>query len=95
MTKEQQEILAKIKSHLAELHHEWQNDPNSDGYHKSSEGFISVQFNYPNWFECENKEEYINSKPTISISVFSYLFGPYRMHDFDSLEEAWEAIKKW
>lgn len=92
MNKEEQEYLRKIRKHLNELHIKWRNDPDSDGYCKSSEGYIGVTLNYPNWFEAK---DYENDEPSISVSVYSYLFGPNRMHDYGSLKEAWEAVKEW
>lgn len=96
MTKEERELFIKIREHLANLHEKWTNDKNKDGHCKSSEGYVSITANYPNWFEAESeKEKYLSSKPTYSISVYSYLFGPSRMHDFSSFEEAWEEVKNW
>lgn len=87
-----QEYLKKIREHLYKLHKEWSEDKNSDGAHKSNEGYIGVTLNYPNWFEAD---DYLNDKPTVSCEVYSYLFGPNRLHTFDSLEEAWNEVKKW
>jgi hypothetical protein len=96
MKKENKELLQKIREHLADLHERWQNDKNCDGHCKMSEGFIELRASYPNWFDAGgNKKDYLSAEPEISIGVYSYLFGPSRMHDFSSLEEAWQEIKKW
>lgn len=89
------ELLQKIRQHLADLHHRWATDPSRDGHCKSSEGYIEVIACYPNWFEAGSKEAYLSATPEIRIGVYSYLFGPSRMHDFNSLEEAWEEVKNW
>lgn len=96
MNETDQKYFNLIRNHLADLHEKWQNDPNSDGHCKSSEGLIQIQLCYPNWFEAgSSKEKYITAEPEVMIEVYSYLFGPHRMHDFPSLRDAWEAIKDW
>lgn len=97
LNKEQQEIYLKIRTHLGELHKKWQEDPNEDGHCKSNEGYVGILFRGRNWFECENnKDKYIQSPLEVDVvEVYSYLFGPSRLHSFDSLEEAWEEVKKW
>lgn len=84
--------LNKIRQHLKELHTAWGNDPNRDGHCKSSEGYVGVTLSYPNWFEAKN---YLKDKPTVTCEVYSYLFGPSRLHHFDSLEKAWAAVQQW
>lgn len=92
MKTEQQELLQKIREHLFKLHKAWSEDPNSDGHCKSSEGYIGITLNYPNWFEAK---DYLKDEPQITVSVYSYLFGPHRMHDFNSLESAWKEVQTW
>lgn len=92
MTKEQRQLFQKIRKHLFSLHTHWEQDKEADGHHKSSEGLIEITYSYPNWFEADS---YLTDEPKMTISVYSYLFGPSRMHDFTSLEEAWEEISKW
>jgi hypothetical protein len=88
--------LKAIREHLADLHEKWQNDPECDGYCKSNEGYIGITAVYPNWFEAEsNKEKYLSAKPTYAIEVYSYLFGPNRLHQFPSIHDAYEAIMDW
>lgn len=92
MNEEQKELLGRIRKHLFDLHTAWDNDKLKDGHCKSSEGYIGVTFNYPNWFETE---DYLNAVPNVSCQVYSYLFGPSRLHEFSSLEQAWEEVKTW
>lgn len=92
MTEKQQQLFQKIREHLFALHTKWEQDPEADGHHKSSEGLIEITYSYPNWFEAKN---YLTDEPEIIISVYSYLFGPSRMHEWKSFEKAWEDISKW
>lgn len=86
----------KIRTHLADLHQKWIDDPNSDGHHKSNEGYVGIMFDAGNWFDCNGKQDYIDSELKITlVEVYSYLFGPSRLHEFSSLEEAWNEVKKW
>ena len=92
MNEKDKELLAKIRAHLNKLHTEWHNDPERDGHHKMSEGAIDVNLGYGNWFD---EGDYENREPHVSCSVYSYLFGPSRLHEFASMEEAWEKVSKW
>lgn len=92
MHKEIFKKIREIREHLHKLHTKWENDPKNDGYHKSSEGYVSVTFHYPNWFEAG---DYLKDPPRITVDVYSYLFGPYRLHSFNSVEEALEEVKTW
>lgn len=86
--------IKELRGHLADMHEEWVRrckTGEDDGYHKSSEGLVEVHLCYPNWFE----DDYRNAEPKVLVSVYSYLFGPSRMHDFDSLDEALTAVKEW
>ncbi|MFJ3084414.1 hypothetical protein ACIPJG_32310 [Streptomyces halstedii] len=61
----------------------------SDGYCKSSEGHIALNFNH--YFERSAGEV-----PGIkSVEVYSYVLGPHRSHYFDSTAEALVAVKLW
>lgn len=86
------ELLKKIREHLFKLHTLWANNDDEDGHHKSNEGYVGLILSYPNWFEAE---DYLNDEPEVSCEVYSYLFGPHRLHQFESLEEAWEEVKTW
>ena len=95
MKKEDYTKLKELRTLLANLHQEWEDDTEKDGHCKMSEGYVSVTLNYDNWFEYKNKQEYIDAVPSLTISVYSYLFGPNRMHDFNSLDEAILVVKTW
>jgi hypothetical protein len=96
MNEKETELYNKIRTHLADLHHKWDTDPNKDGHCKSNEGYVGVLFRGKNWFECEGKDSYIEDKPSISmVEVYSYLFGPSRLHQYNSLEEAWNDVSNW
>lgn len=89
-------LIAEMRQHLGNLHQQWREDPESDGHCKSNEGYVGVLFRYPNWHECADKEAYVNAKPTLSmIEVYSYLFGPNRLHSFDTVEEAHKEVMSW
>ena len=90
------EMYLKIRNHLGELHEKWMHDPERDS-HKSNEGYVGILLRAPNWFECgSDKKAYVNAPLQIAmVEVYSYLFGPHRLHEFNSLEEAWEAVKNW
>ena len=92
MSNEQQKILADIRRHLAVLHQRWARDEGKDGHHKSNEGYVGVFLSYPNWFEAS---DYEHEQPVVTFEVYSYLFGPHRLHEFESLEKAWEEVQTW
>lgn len=86
------ELLIKIRKHLYDLHTEWSQKDN-DGHHKSNEGWVGYSVSYPNWFEAY---DYLNDEPEIyEVQVYSYLFGPHRLHEFSNLQEAWDEVKTW
>lgn len=89
--------LDDIRRHLGELHHNWQNDPECDGHCKMNEGMVGVYFRYPNWSESDYKKDaYTLAKPELAmVEVYSYLFGPTRLHTFNSISEAHEAVMNW
>jgi hypothetical protein len=60
---------------------------NSDGYCKSSEGQVSLH--WPTYFAMR----YGEIEPTCS--VYSYVLGPSRNHDFESTTEALAAVREW
>ena len=92
MNKKEKEKLEVLRELLHDLHKAWETDTNRDGHHKSQEGLVEVTYIYPNWFEAE---DYLTDEPQVMISVYSYLFGPSRMHDFDSFDEAIETVREW
>lgn len=58
---------------------------------KSSEGHVEISFSFGNSWERFKGPV----KPTMMVSVYSYALGPHRNHDFDSIEEALEAVREW
>lgn len=62
----------------------------SDGYCKSSEGHVEVS--YGNYWDRMDEAEPLKIG---RVSVYSYVFGPHRQHDFGSLDEALAAVRKW
>jgi len=86
-----------MREHLAKLHNNWQNDPEYDGYCKSNEGYVGLLYRLPNWFEAErDSEKYINATAELSmVEVYSYLFGPHRLHQYDSIEDAHREVMTW
>lgn len=93
MSDKDAELLKKIRKHLFDLHTAWANDPNDDGHHKSNEGYVGLSLAYPNWFEAG---DYLNDEPEVyGVEVYSYLFGPSRLHQYRTLEEAWNEVKEW
>ena len=57
-----------------------------DNYHKSSEGAVSLSFDLPPVVGDERN-------PSWTVSVYSYVLGPDRTHDFFG-DSALEAISK-
>lgn len=96
MKKTDKENIRKIREHLGALHQKWRDDPEQDGHCKSNEGYVGVIFRYDNWHECDNKEHYIEKEPELSmVEVYSYLFGPNRLHQYNTTKEALEEVLKW
>ena len=59
---------------------------------KSSEGYIEVRLGTVfNRLESSAR----NAETTPAVGVYSYALGPHRMHDFDSIDQALEAVRKW
>lgn len=89
------EKLKEIRTHLADLHEQWGNDT-EDGHHKPGEGFVALRYEMDNWFESKDREDYINQEPKlVALEVYSYLFGPSRLHTFNSIEQAHKEVLKW
>jgi hypothetical protein len=90
--------IKEIRNHLGELHDKWSKDVKNggDGHCKSNEGYVGIVYRLPNWFECDSKEEYQNSEPKLDfIEIYSYLFGPNRLHQFNSVKEAHKEVMSW
>jgi len=65
-----------------------------DGNHKSSEGAVSLAFNLPSVFSDERA-------PGWSVTVYSYVLGPNRSHEFfgasalEAISKAEDAVGEW
>lgn len=98
MTNEQFELFRKIRRVLGEIHQQWVDNIKEgidDGHCKSSEGMIEVH--YPTWFDCDSLEEYCSAKAD-GIGIYSYVFGPSRMHDFtgeNAFVDALAEVENW
>ncbi len=93
MNSKDKELLKKIRKHLFDLHTAWVNDPNDDGHHKSNEGYVGLSLACPNWFEAG---DYLNDEPEVyGVEVYSYLFGPSGLHQYRTLQKAWDDVKEW
>jgi hypothetical protein len=99
MTELELKQMAEMREHLGKLHQAWRDRierGEDDGHCKSNEGYIGVLYRYPNWFECTSQEDYTTAKPTLSlVEVYSYLFGPSRLHSFDTVAEAHKEVMSW
>lgn len=58
-----------------------------EGHAKSSEGHVSLNFD-TSWARRAGA-------PQLTVSVYSYVLGPHRSHDFDSIDEALAEVRKW
>lgn len=58
-----------------------------EGHCKSSEGHVSVHL--------ANSWDRRRGENPITVEVYSYVLGPHRSHDFDSIDEALEEVRKW
>lgn len=58
-----------------------------EGHCKSSEGHVSVSF--------DNSWRRRDGEAKLTVEVYSYVLGPHRSHDFDSIDEALEEVRKW
>lgn len=93
MSDSDEQLLKQIREHLFRLHTLWAEDKTKDGHHKSNEGYVGLSLAYPNWFEADS---YTNDKAEVfDVEVYSYLFGPHRLHQFNTLQEAWDTVKDW
>lgn len=85
------EKLKEIRRLLAEA---YEHALAIDGHCKSSEGAIQITKSYPPFFWREGGWE--DREPDgPSISIYSYVLGPNRMHYFDSADEALAVVRAW
>lgn len=59
------------------------------GGHKSSEGYVSV--NFGNFFDRDDDRGTYKA----GVEVYSYVFGPHRNHYFDTIKAGLEAVRVW
>lgn len=88
MTLKQFEQLREIRRLLKSAYDDY--FKRGDGYCKSSEGYVEVK--YPNYFDARDLPD---DGAARGISIYSYVLGPSRMHDFNSFEEALSAVTEW
>ncbi|MFD5107155.1 hypothetical protein [Streptomyces cinereoruber] len=87
ITEQEQQELKQIWQLLDEAYHHY--FEHSDGYCKSGEGFVGVEFN--NFFDRRDGESF----GIKSVEIYSYVFGPKRSNYFKSTTEALSAVKAW
>lgn len=87
ITEQEMKDLAEIRRLLDEAYDHY--FKYSDGYCKSSEGHIGLDFN--NFFERRDGISF----GIKSVEIYSYVFGPNRSHYFKSTAEALETVKQW
>lgn len=69
-----------------------------DFYSKSSDGYVGIEFHYSSAYYDDKEWE---EEPKCVVKVYSYVFGPNRMHEFegDNLEmasrKALSAVISW
>lgn len=71
------------------LHEANEHSLKRDGHCKSAEGAISLHFGN-HWDRLDEAD-----RRSPAVSIYSYLLGPHRNHDFDSIQEALEAVRVW
>lgn len=97
MTPENQEDLSVLEHQLAQLRelrelmdaayaHYFDT---TDGHCKGSEGYVAVHFNTVH--DRRAGEPFKIAR----VGVYSYVLGPHRMHEFDSMEEALATVREW
>lgn len=78
--------LAEIRRLLSEAYQHYFR--HGDGYCKSAEGRISVDYPAFFWEKSEAEQEPI-------ITIYSYVFASGRRESFDSSAEALEEVRQW
>ena len=84
-TIEFQAKLTEIQRLIAEAYEHY--FANSDGHCKSAEGAVSIHL--PAFFWGEET----TARP--GVSVYSYVLGPSRNHDFADVDQALAAVREW
>jgi len=76
--------VEQLRKEIFALYDRYMKSELNDEYWKSQEGAVSIH--YPNYFQQDSP---------IQVEVYSYLFGSTRHNYFDSIDEAYAAVKKW
>lgn len=87
MTPRQLKALVEIRRLLKEAYDDY--FARGDGYHKASEGYVEV--GYPRYFDFAEYPDGAAKR----VSIYSYVLGPQRMHEFADFDEALAEVKKW
>lgn len=61
----------------------------SDGYCKSAEGYIALEFNH--YFDRRDGQSF----GVKGVEIYSYVFGPNRNHNFESVADALGVVRVW
>lgn len=78
--------VAEIIRLIDEAYRHWEKF--SDDHHcKSAEGAVGIHFG--NYFERRD------GVAKVRVEVYSYVFGPNRLHEFDSIDDALEEVRRW
>lgn len=76
--------IEQLRKEIFALYDRYMESELNDQYWKSQEGAVSVH--YPNYF---------NQDSPIQVEIYSYIFGGGRHHHFNSINEAFIAVRKW
>lgn len=87
LTSEELEQLAEIVRLLNEAYEHYFEF--GDGYAKSSEAHISLDFG--TYWDRADPE----TRHAPKVSIYSYVLGPYRNHNFDPIEQALQVVRVW
>jgi hypothetical protein len=80
--------IQELREYLLKKYQEWYENPNEDHHSKRSEGCVTIDF--PGFFTHG-----------YTVSVYSYVFGPSRQHDFtgetlqEAIDKAFKEVKGW
>ena len=81
--------LADLEEINRLLHEANEHSLEQDGHCKSAEGAISLHFGN-HWDRLDETD-----RKSPSVSIYAYLLGPYRNHDFDSITQALDVVRVW
>lgn len=87
ITEQEARDLAEIRRLLDEAYDHY--FKYSDGYCKSSEGYIALEFNH--YFDRRDGQSF----GVKGVEIYSYVFGPNRNHHFKSVADALSGVRLW